>query len=122
MEIVYATIVGGIFGILSLLLLDRSKDKKYNYELKRFKYSKRAQKELKSMELIPRHVPDLKENALKTLINKGAEYLSGDNIEESEDLDPLEVIINYARSNPEIVKKFLGGGSNDTSSEVSALR
>jgi len=123
MELVYVALISTVGAIFITLLLDRRQDKRFDYELKRFSKSKKAQKELKQMDLSPRHVPTMKEDVLKKLIDKGAEYLQGDNIED-EEMDPLETIINYARSNPDLVKRFLGGatGGEENKNEVSALR
>jgi hypothetical protein len=66
---------------------------------------------MKQLEIeAPRHIPDIKETALNSLLKKGAEYLQGDNIEETEPAGIEDIIINFAQKNPEIVQRFLGGG------------
>jgi len=112
MEFFYMSIVTTIGGIIIALLLDRSKDKRYDYELKRFRYSKKAQKELKAMEIKPRHVPDIKETAINKLLQKVGDMYQGDDIEDTPEAGLEDMIVDFAKNNPEIVQRFLGGSKS----------
>jgi hypothetical protein len=110
MELVYVSIISGIFGLIGLLLWDRSKDKRYTYELKRFSKQKRAQKELKSLELAPRSVPTLKDDAINRLIEKYAPQLLGG---ESSDYGDLAEAFLNSDVGQNIIDKVLGANKEN---------
>jgi len=118
MELVYVSVVSGIFGLIGLLLWDRSKDKRYKYELKRFQYGKKAKKELVLLEQdAPRSIPGVKDAALSKIIEKALPYLSGGDYDE-EGGGVEDIIANFIENNPEIVRKFLGGGKGGGDNDV----
>jgi len=115
-ELIAVSIISGIFGILSILMLQRNwmqkKEMDWKYTIKRYKLGK--QYKIAESQLPPaptkstiEKVKGIDTDKIGNILDmiQGKDY---DQIDEDEDEDFLDTIIDIAKNNPELTQQFLG--------------